>query len=391
MRLRHRVLLLLGALLLGVVVAIGVVAAGLLREVAAAAPADMAITVVAAQRLLWLTAAAIAALGVGVGGVASRVWLVAPLEQLARDTGDAGAEEISILRHSLQTLRQRAREADLDRGGRLDAIQALLDHAADGLAAADRLSLTGQLALGAAHELGSPLAIAVACVDSLRYGVVAALAADGVGAAETGAAAARYVDQIDEALSRVDAIVRELNAFGLPAQRAAAGGVGIARLEVTRVRQTVQATIALARLHQKCRRVALTLVGGDAVGEATAAIAPRHLEQIVLNLLINAADATANQGAVTVRLSLADTAVFVSVSDDGPGVPESVRAQIFDPFFTTKPDGVGSGLGLAVSRRLAQAAGGQLHLAPDDAHDERVGAAVPARGATFVLRLQTAR
>ena len=72
--------------------------------------------------------------------------------------------------------------------------------------------------------------------------------------------------------------------------------------------------------------------------------------------------------------------IEIAVADNGPGIPAEVRSRIFDPFFTTKPVGAGTGIGLAVSRGIAEAHGGSLHLEE-----------APEGGACFVLRLPQAR
>jgi signal transduction histidine kinase len=98
------------------------------------------------------------------------------------------------------------------------------------------------------------------------------------------------------------------------------------------------------------------------------------LQQILINLLANARDAIAGgQGAIRVRTALVDGMVEVSVSDDGPGVPAALKPRLFEPFATGKAGGVG--LGLALSRTIAERAGGTLELVDSDV------------GATFRLRL----
>jgi CheY-like chemotaxis protein/two-component sensor histidine kinase len=98
-----------------------------------------------------------------------------------------------------------------------------------------------------------------------------------------------------------------------------------------------------------------------------------QIGQVVLNLLINAQQALAAQDGV--RRVVVTTGLerpregraphaWLRVADNGPGVPAAVQEQIFEPFFTTKPEGVGTGLGLAVSRSLARAHGGELRLEP---------------------------
>jgi len=90
-----------------------------------------------------------------------------------------------------------------------------------------------------------------------------------------------------------------------------------------------------------------------------------HLTQVLMNLLINAADAIAEAG-VRGRVTLAtrrqgDSVVF-TVADNGKGMEESVRRRAFEEFFTTKPQGSGSGLGLSLSRRFLRQAGGDIEI-----------------------------
>src|SRR3712207_1795494 len=81
---------------------------------------------------------------------------------------------------------------------------------------------------------------------------------------------------------------------------------------------------------------------------------PAELNQVWTNLIDNAADAMAGSGVLTLRTRADDEAVFVEISDSGPGVPEEVRANLFEPFVTTKAAGEGSGLGLENARRIVE-------------------------------------
>lgn len=81
---------------------------------------------------------------------------------------------------------------------------------------------------------------------------------------------------------------------------------------------------------------------------------PAELNQVWTNLIDNAADALAGHGVLTLRTRADDAAVYVEVTDDGPGVPESVREHLFEPFVTTKPAGEGSGLGLENAKRIVE-------------------------------------
>ncbi|WP_238365328.1 sensor histidine kinase [Mesobacterium pallidum] len=94
--------------------------------------------------------------------------------------------------------------------------------------------------------------------------------------------------------------------------------------------------------------------------------APGHVQQIVMNLVQNGMDALRGTEApqMTIRIAQRDGKAQLSVCDNGPGVPEALRASVFDPFFTTKPVGQGTGLGLAISSKIAEEHGGRLHLDP---------------------------
>jgi C4-dicarboxylate-specific signal transduction histidine kinase len=125
-------------------------------------------------------------------------------------------------------------------------------------------------------------------------------------------------------------------------------------------------------------RLSLRLVGGPLKRSARLDIdidsAPRvrgsstQLSQIVLNLLVNAFQAVAEQPperrVVSARLHSEGGFAQLEIADAGPGVAEADSERIFDPFFTTKP-GVGTGLGLAISRRIAEELGGKLLVSRD--------------------------
>ncbi|CAH2929833.1 MAG: Signal transduction histidine kinase regulating C4-dicarboxylate transport system (EC [uncultured Paraburkholderia sp.] len=107
-----------------------------------------------------------------------------------------------------------------------------------------------------------------------------------------------------------------------------------------------------------------------------------RLEQVLINLLGNALDATAGIGAprISVHIEIAADNLSFAVSDNGPGIPEDVLPRLFEPFFTTKEMGQGLGLGLAISSSIARDCGGTL-----------VARNAPQGGALFVLTLRRAR
>lgn len=123
--------------------------------------------------------------------------------------------------------------------------------------------------------------------------------------------------------------------------------------------------------------VALALDPSDAT--LAAALSADSLRQVVLNLVLNALDATPRGGRVRLVLRAAGEGLELRVEDQGPGIAPALRERVFEPFFSTKPDAPG-GLGLAISRRIAEEAGGALRV--EDA---------PGGGSAFALRLPLAR
>ena len=103
---------------------------------------------------------------------------------------------------------------------------------------------------------------------------------------------------------------------------------------------------------------------------------PGHLNQVFLNLLLNAAQAITDRGRIEVRSEVAGSEIRIRISDNGCGIPEGNLDRIFDPFFTTRQVGSGTGLGLTVCRDIVQAHGGRIEV------ESRVGA-----GTTFTLYL----
>ena len=102
-----------------------------------------------------------------------------------------------------------------------------------------------------------------------------------------------------------------------------------------------------------------------------------QLNQVFLNLLMNACDAIERDGTVTITTPSPSTdGVCLEFEDDGPGIPEEVRSRIFDPFFTTKPVGVGTGLGLSLSHGIIERHGGRIWVESE-----------PGDGTTFHIEL----
>ncbi len=171
---------------------------------------------------------------------------------------------------------------------------------------------------------------------------------------------------------RVHRILRDLLAFARPTS-----GVAEEAPQPGDVEAGVHDTAALVMAHPALRDVDLALdVHRDL---PPVRLGREQLVQVLLNLVLNAADATGPSGHIRVEAAPSARGVRLAVSDDGPGVAPDVRERLFEPFVTTKEIGKGTGLGLAVCRGLVEAIGGTIEL------DTSV-----ARGARFVLELPRA-
>lgn len=205
----------------------------------------------------------------------------------------------------------------------------------------DRLRTVGTLAAGVAHDLGTPLQIALGRAERIVRKSKDAQLSQG---------AQVIIDQV----VRMDQIVRQLMRFAAPRRDE---GVG-------EQKQDLRALVANAcqLVAPLDRKVLIDLQLGDAPIEV--AVSPDHVEQLVVNLVANAIDASKEGDTVTVAMSVVreEGVVYgvLYVSDEGDGMPPEIIEQVFDPFFTTKPVGSGTGLGLAIVYGIIQQYGGQV-------------------------------
>jgi signal transduction histidine kinase len=255
-----------------------------------------------------------------------------------------------------------------------------LREARAGLDRAARLAAVGRLAAGVAHEVGNPMGAVLAFLDLAGR------------APELSQATRGYVERAAREGERVRGILRQLLDFSRPPRT---------RRVWVALPPLCEEVAALLRAQRRYAAIAIQV---EEEAGAPAALADRGVvSQILLNLLLNAADAlraaaTPNPcirkrvGPAALRVREGEDpavaaarrepdAVACLVVDNGPGIPAEDRERIFDPFFTTKPVGEGTGLGLANALRFAEECGGRLELAPPPGAEP---------GAVFALTLPAA-
>ena len=280
--------------------------------------------------------------------LAIRRYVSDPLSELSRrvtrfsaehepDRGPAG-DEVELLTEEFRRLDQQLTRAGadlLERHRRELELERRLQHA-------DRLATIGTLASGLAHEIGTPMGVIRARAEYLLHSKPpAAKLAEGLEI---------IITQID----RVSGIVRMLLNYARAREPVRA---------TCDLRSIVEHSLNLLETEAARRRVRITRDLGDRplVAECDA----DQLQQVFINLAVNALDAMAAEGgtlevAADVSGSNGIRQARVTFADSGPGVPPQARSRVFDPFFTTKEPGKGTGMGLAVSQSIMRDHGGDL-------------------------------
>jgi two-component system, NtrC family, sensor kinase len=237
-----------------------------------------------------------------------------------------------------------------------------LKEAQDRLVRSERLASVGRLAAGLAHEIGNPISALMGLQDLVLAG--------GLSPEEE----RDFLVRMRKETERIHRILRDLLQFARPAAQPLPGE---AEAEPGDVETAVRDTAALVAPQRSLKEVALEVDVGE--GLPTVALGHEPLMQVILNLVMNAADAVGAGGKVRVAAARTPGGVRLVVEDDGPGVDERVKAQLFEPFVTTKDVGKGTGLGLAVCRGLVEAAGGSIALDSEYERGARFVVELPAR------------
>lgn len=266
-------------------------------------------------------------------------WASASLAGLLKATGARLEQANSALERNKEELEERVAE----RSAALRATQARVIHQ-------EKMAAFGLLAAGIAHEVGNPLAALSSLVQMLRRRGPEPYTAEKLELAE-------------RQLGRIERTVRELVDFSRPASQT----IGPVRLA-----EVVDEALGIAKYaHRSKDRAIETEI---AAGLPPVRAVRDHLMQVVLNLVLNAIDATAKGGRIRLVASRDGEQVELRVEDDGRGIRLADRCRLFQPYFTTKPRG--TGLGLFISRQIVEELGGSLTYQTEE-----------GQGTTFIVRL----
>jgi len=157
-----------------------------------------------------------------------------------------------------------------------------------------------------------------------------------------------------EGLRRIQQIVKDLRDF--------------ARLDESDLSECdlnagIASTLNIIQGHAKRKQVRLVT---DLAPLPPVTCYPAKINQVIMNLVGNAIDASHDEGEVTIRSRAAGANVILEVKDNGSGIPQAIREKIFDPFFTTKPQGEGTGLGLSISYGIVHDHGGEIEVESEE-------------------------
>jgi two-component system NtrC family sensor kinase len=255
----------------------------------------------------------------------------------------------------------------------------------------EKMASIGQLAAGVAHEINNPMGFISSNLGTLNKYVDRLAEFIGAGdqamssCSDSGMAtslketrkrlkidhimddAHQLIAESQDGANRVRRIVQDLKSFSR---------VDLAECALVDLNESLETTINIAWNEIKYIAV-LNKEFGDI---PQIKCYPQQLNQVFLNLLVNAAHAMEDkQGTITIRTWIDEESVFVSVADTGCGIPEEIRQRVFEPFFTTKEVGKGTGLGLSISYDIVRKHGGEIIV------ESEVGC-----GTTFVVRLPVA-
>lgn len=278
---------------------------------------------------------------------------------LSARNGDVGArDEIGQVAGHLDDLLDQVQDRDRrlrawneelntrvdQRTAELRAANAKLEETFQQLVMSEKLASIGEITAGVAHEINNPVAVIQGNMDVVREVL-----------GEAARPVATEIDLVDRQVGRIQAIVGKLLQFARPNEFSDCA-------EMVDLRPVVEDSLVLVGHVIAKGRITVETEFGPA---PWVRIYPGELQQVIINLIMNAVQAMGGAGTLWLALSEASRegrrGAQIVVRDSGPGIPEDKIAAVFDPFFSTK-QAEGTGLGLSISQTLVQNAGGLISV-----------------------------
>jgi len=206
------------------------------------------------------------------------------------------------------------------------------------LAHTEKLASIGTLSAGLAHEINNPLSGLKSCLNRIKK-------------RPDQKEINKYSDLMTNALEKIERVVQDLLHFSRK---------GSNQMLPVSINDIIQTSFPLIK-HQLTKQ-SIKLIKGFAENIDRILGDPYQLEQVILNLILNAIDAMPNGGELTIKTAQNNDKIFISITDTGSGITAEHLKQIFDPFFTTKDPGKGTGLGLPISHSFIKAHGGDISV-----------------------------
>ncbi len=254
----------------------------------------------------------------------------------------------------------------------LEAAHARLKQMGNQLLQSEKLASIGQLAAGVAHEINNPIGFVNSNLGTLKRYITEMLTilsayekSEEEMTAETREALTELKREIDivylredidsllsesmDGMQRVKRIVQDLKDFS---------HVDTAEVQSANLEQGIDSTLNVVWNELKYKAEIIKEYGGI----PNIACIPAQLNQVFMNLLVNAGQAIDEHGRITIRTGRDEENVWVEVEDTGKGIKPEHLERIFDPFFTTKPVGSGTGLGLSLSYGIVKKHGGRIEV-----------------------------
>jgi signal transduction histidine kinase len=242
-----------------------------------------------------------------------------------------------------------------------DARRQLEDRHAEEIRRAEHLASLGKMAAGIAHEINNPLAGMQNCLRTLVKGT------------RDADQRVLYLGMLVEGLSRIGRTVRQLLDFAREAKP---------QLAPTHLRPLLRRCLTLMEHQSAARQISFSLASDGHLPDVQ--VDPHQIEQVFMNILMNAVDAMPEGGKVSVSINLREHQqglfVEIHIADTGVGIPPQDLPRIFDPFFTTKDVGKATGLGLSVSYGIVRAHAGFIEVKSEVGAGTTFTVALPVQG-----------